>query len=280
MNFLIAPNSAKPEAITVASEIVKILKKKKAQIFAEEDMAKMLNLSSDFSPKNLDFIITCGGDGTILQFARKYVKTTKAPIVGVNLGRLGFLADIHFEQAEERLEQLVLGNYTVEKRLILNTVLPNGKSYLTINDTVIHRGMNRSLIELKVSINGRFLNTFKTDGYIVSTPTGATAYSLAAGGPLILPTQDVLALTPICPHTLSNRPLVTSGKDLLSIEYVSPFKPLDVTIDGIERYTLHSGDSITIKASSKYLQMVAFPDRDYFTILREKLHWKGSSHPQ
>ncbi len=277
MNFLIAPTPFKPEAMAVAEAIVNILHKKNVQVFAEDETAEKLRISSDFSPKDLDFIVTCGGDGTILQFARKYVKTSKAPIVGVNLGRLGFLADIHFERAEQRLEELILGKYTVEKRLILQTSLPNGKSFLTINDAVVHRGMNRSLIELKISINGNYLNTFKTDGYIVATPTGATAYSLAAGGPLILPTQDVIALTPICPHTLSNRPLVTSGKDHLMIEYVSSLKPVDVTIDGIERYTLHPGECITIKASSKPLQMVSFPDQDYFTVLRQKLHWKGSS---
>lgn len=278
MKFLIAPSLIKPEALNIARDVIKVLKQKNMEPFAEESFLPSLDAApfSSISPHDLDFIVVLGGDGTILQHVRRYLPLTEAPIVGVNLGRLGFMADIYVEQIENRLQQLIDKKYHLESRLVLEITLPSGETHLAINDAVVHRGQNRSLIELRVEINQKYLNTFKADGYIVSTPTGSTAYSLAAGGSLITPTLDVVALTPICPHTLSNRPQIHSADEEVTIRYESPYQPVDVTIDGIDHFSLEPHQSIKIKSHPKKFQIVSFDDRDYFVVLREKFNWKGS----
>ena len=226
------------------------------------------------SAKKIDVIITMGGDGTILHAAHTYAHLNAA-IFGINLGHLGFMADVPLTDIYPSLDDLIAGAYTIENRLVIEGKAPQCHSCFALNDFVIHRGINPSLIELSIQLDETYVNTFQADGMVISTPNGSTAYSLAAGGPILSPGLEGLVLTPICAHTISNRPIVITPNQSLKITYQSKKKPVDVIIDGLHSFSLHPEETLEITKSTKTFKLINLKRRDFYSTLRSKLGWTG-----
>ena len=227
--------------------------------------------------KGCDLAIVVGGDGTLLNAARSLAEADVA-VLGVNLGRLGFLADVSPDEMHERLDEILAGQYEEEHRSLLHaSVLRDGRTVSesdALNDVVIHKWDIARMIEVDTTIDGRFLNSLRADGLIVSTPTGSTAYALSGGGPILDPALQALVLVPICPHTLSNRPIVVS--DQVEIEIVlhgDNSTEAQITCDGQMNFELASGDQVRIKRKEHDLRLIHPRNHDHFDIMRKKLRW-------
>ncbi len=230
-------------------------------------------------PEHCDLVIAVGGDGTFLTAARA-AADFEIPLLGVNLGRLGFLTDISPEQLLNRLEQILLGHYKTEQRWMLQaSIIRDGQiihQQTAVNEVVVHRWVTPSMIEIVTSIDGIYLNSQRSDGLIVATPTGSTAYSLSAGGPILHPTLNALVLVPLNPHTLSNRPIVIDDQAEIEIRFCQT-KQINalVTCDHMEIPDVLIGDKIVIKKAEKPIRILHPEDHDFFHILRSKLNWSG-----
>lgn len=273
--FAIFPNLIKPHAMPIAMQIRDFLLQKRAKVVAEDEKAAALNVPplSSIPPNQIDFLISIGGDGTILRMVHLHPEI-EAPIIGINLGSLGFMADIPIEEIYICLEDVLGNHFTIHERIVMDGSA-GGKKCFAVNEIVIHRVQNPCLIDLNIHVDGVYLNTFSADGLIISTPNGSTAYSLAAGGPIITPDLKVLAVTPICPHTISNRPLVIGADKEIVIEYSSEYEPIEVTYDGFPLQKIASSESVVIRPSHRKFKMVAFDRLDFFSTLRKKLGWGG-----
>lgn len=224
-----------------------------------------------------DLIIAIGGDGTFLRTARIFSETGK-PIVGINRGRLGFLTEFGPHEFLSHLKEILAGSFTINRRIVLeaehirqNEVL--SRTYF-INDAVISKSSFSRAIRLELEINNEYLNSYSGDGLIISTPTGSTAYSLSAGGPIIVPSAaSVYVLSPICPHSLAMRPMVIPDDSILKARIVSDLKNLLLTIDGQEAIEIDGEDEIVFRKSSRVVNIITHPDKNFFAILREKLGW-------
>jgi len=229
-----------------------------------------------------DLIIVIGGDGTLLGTARQAV-LYDTPILGINLGRLGFLVDISPEEMLQSLDHVFDGNYEVDSRSVLEAcfVDENGShTALAINDVVLHKWNTARLIEFETMIDGHYVEKQRSDGLIISTPTGSTAYALSGGGPLLHPALDAIALVPICPHTLSNRPIVIDGNAEITIKVCgdTPADQVRITCDGQDSLALPSEDKkFIIKRHKHSVRLIHPPGYDHFQILRNKLGW-GNHH--
>lgn len=268
--------NTKKQSVETAKTIGTFLKQHGVQVVAEDEEAaaiEALPLSS-ISPETIDFAISLGGDGTILRLLHKHPKL-QAPIVAVNLGSLGFMADIPVDEIIPSLQNLLSGNFHVHSRLAIEGKTSSNPAYFAVNDIVIHRAANPCLIDLAIYVDDRYLNTFSSDGIIVSTPSGSTAYSLAAGGPILTPELNALVLTPICPHSISTRPIVLRPERDIRIQYISEHSPLEITYDGFPCTTLNVGEVVTITFSERKFRLVGMPGHDYFATLRNKLGWAG-----
>ncbi len=226
-----------------------------------------------------DLLLVFGGDGTILRVARE-VAGTKTPILGINIGGLGFLTAASAKQLPPALKQLWSGDFSVETLpMIEATGRKQGSPFreLALNDLVISRGTVPRLIELEVNVDGEALTRYRCDGLILSSPTGSTAYSLASGGAIVSPRAEVFAITPICPHTLSNRSLIVSLDSAIEVNVVSKHVESYLSADGQVRADLHAGDRITIRRSRQTVRLIRLTGGSFFTTLRHKLHWSGSN---
>jgi len=228
-----------------------------------------------------DLIIVVGGDGTMLSAARAMCEH-KVPLIGINLGRLGFLADISPTEAEDRLQEILNGEYEVEERVLLNaSIMRDGNVIATgnaLNDVVVHKWEVAHMIETDTYINDDFVHTHRSDGIITSTPTGSTAYALSGGGPIIQPGLDALVIVPICPHTLSNRPIAIKSDSKIKIALSGTGRHKgQVTCDGRMLHELEIGDEVHIEIGAQKLKLLHPKGHDYFQILRAKLHW--AEHP-
>ena len=270
------PNEKKKDSFRVASEICKFLQKEGVTVLAEDEKAEKIGALplSKADSKKIDFLISMGGDGTMLRLCHQY-SHLNAAMLGVNLGHLGFMADIPASDIFPSLTDLFKGAYTIEKRIVLETDTEGQDPLYAVNEIVIHRGSNYSLIELAIHLDGIYVNTFLADGIIISTPNGSTAYSLAAGGPIISPALDALVITPICPHTISNRPIALTSDHKIEIQYVSHYDPIDVRADGLNAFSLKSQGKLVVKKSEKVFKLVNLHRHEYFTTLRTKLGWSG-----
>jgi NAD+ kinase len=224
-----------------------------------------------------DLAIVVGGDGSMLSASRSLVDAS-VPVLGVNLGRLGFLADVSPQDMHERLQEILAGHYQEEQRRLLHAqVLRNGQcvhSSDALNDVVIHKWDNARMIDLDTRIDGRFLNSLRADALIVSTPTGSTAYALSGGGPIIDPALHALVLVPICPHTLSNRPVVVSDQVCIEVQVLgNDSNQAQITCDGQVNFALNAGDLIRIVRKDKTLRLIHPFKHDHFDIMRKKLRW-------
>ncbi len=276
MIIALFPNILKKDVKDLSLEMTTFLKKQGAHIVVEDDKSNELGIPplSSIAPQDVQFIISMGGDGTILRLLHKYPQLD-APVLGINLGHLGFMADIPISDLYPSLEDFIAGAYTIEERLIIEGITPEGSSCFAINDIVVHRAQNPSLVELAIYSNDTYLNTFEADGIIIATPNGSTAYSLAAGGPILSPSLEALVLTPISPHTISNRPIVLTASQEMRIEYLSPYDPIEVRADGLTSYPLKAGEAFRIRKHPKTFKLISLSRRNYFSTLRTKLGWAG-----
>ncbi len=276
MIIAIFPNLHKKNSRKLAKDIVEFLQSHHVQVVAEELAAKDLGIQSiaEIKQDDIEFLLSMGGDGTILRLAHQY-HHLNAAILGINLGHLGFMADVPLSDIYPSLQDLLNGRYIIENRIIIQGQNAQGENSFAINDFVIHRGINPSLVEISIHVDGLYLNTFEADGIILATPNGSTAYSLAAGGPIVAPSLKAITITPISPHTISNRPIVLTSEHKIQIQYLSKYSPVDVIADGIHNFPLATGEIFTFSSSNKTFKLVNLSRRDYFSTLRTKLGWAG-----
>ena len=235
-------------------------------------------------PDNLKWVVVLGGDGTLLGAARK-LGGHGVPILGVNLGGLGFLTSIPIDRLYPSIEMILSGGLEVEDRLMIETkVLRDEKEafcFKSLNDVVINKGALARIIDLDVYINDEFLTTYRSDGLIISTPTGSTAYNLAAGGPILYPTMSNFIVTPICPFTLTNRPIILPDSETVSITMGKKSdEEVILTFDGQVGFNLLHGDKVVIYESKARIKLFKSPDQTYFEILRKKMMWGGVTYNQ
>lgn len=271
MIIALFPNEKKEQSFQLANEIRQFLESKNVTVVAENEKAALIGAKSfsDVNQNKIEFLIAMGGDGTILRLFHRYGHLNAA-LVGINLGHLGFMADIPLDDLYPSLNDLLSGAYTIDEGLALSA-----NHCHAVNDIVIHRAANYSLIELAIHVDGTYVNNFVADGIVVSTPTGSTAYSLAAGGPILSPVLDAIVITPICPHTISNRPIVLPADRKIEIQYLSNYAPIEVRSDGIEAFEMKSGQKLLIKRSDRTFKRVNLHRHEYFATLRSKLGWSG-----
>jgi len=275
MIIALFPNEKKKQTFELAANIRDFLADQKIEIAAEDEKAGQIGARklSEVDPKQVKFLISMGGDGTLLRISHHFGHLD-APILGINLGHLGFMADVPVADIYPSLSDLLEGKYTVDHRLMLEAEFQD-KTLHAVNDIVLHRAKNYSLIELKICVEGTYVNTFVADGVILATPNGSTAYSLAAGGPILSPSLDALVLTPICPHTISNRPIVLPSNQTIEIQYLSQYSPIDVRADGLDAFALCPGETVRIRRSKRVFKLVNLHRHEYFSTLRTKLGWSG-----
>jgi NAD+ kinase len=276
MIIALFPNQHKIQSIKLAKEITEFFKSKQILVVAEDEKASLINAKkiSSINKKDIKFLISMGGDGTILRLSHRY-NDLDAAIVGINLGHLGFLADIQIPDIYPSLQDLIDGAYVIENRTVLEVIDKNNQKFHAVNDVVIHRGGYQSLVEISLHVDGKYLNTFIADGLVIATPGGSTAYSLSAGGPILSPELDATVITPICAHTISNRPFVLKADHEIQIQYLSKNQTIEVHNDGFDTCTIETGDSLIIKKSEQKFKLVNLNRHDYFQTLRTKLNWSG-----
>ncbi|MEK6690486.1 MAG: NAD(+)/NADH kinase [Nitrospirota bacterium] len=269
----------KPEAIEVVKKLNPWLKEKDRDTFIDIETASSIGekgFQRSEIPSLVEMIIVLGGDGTLLSVVR-LVGNLGVPILGVNLGGLGFITEVPLDELYTTLERIFNKDYFIEERLMLIAHVLRRREriaeYNVLNEVVINKGALARIIDLETYINKTYVTTFKADGIILSTPTGSTAYSLSAGGPIIYPTLLSFVLTPICPHTLTNRPLVLPDDFLVEIALKSESGDVFLTLDGQVGFSLKNGDVVEVKKSQGKIKLISSSKRDYFKILRTKLKW-------
>ena len=224
----------------------------------------------------VDLILVLGGDGTMIAVAR-LLGDTEVPVLGVNYGGLGYLAEFRIEELYLALESILAGNYRLDKRVMLSVELRRGDEQVTknrvLNDVVINKSALARIIEIEAHLNQQFVNSFRADGLIVSTPTGSTAYNLSAGGPIIYPSMNAVVITPICPFTLSNRPIVVPDESLIELRLKTANEEVALTLDGQVGIPLKPEDLVVIRKSRNAFHLVQPMNRNYFEVLRDKLRW-------
>ncbi len=274
VGFTLKPNA--PELKELFLSIKKQFQEYGYEVFLEEESAKMIGLEGidcDVMCKECDFLISLGGDGTLLSLVRRSYKYDK-PVAGINAGNLGFLADVKIDEVENFLKQLKNGECRIDERMMIEGEIrtpEKKKSFFAFNDVVITRPTISKMATIEVCVDGDLINKYRGDGLIISTPTGSTAYNLAAGGPVMYPLTKAFILTPICPHSLTQRPLVMPADFILGIQ--TPNKKLLVVIDGQDSYELEISDTLHIQGAKKSAKLLHRKERNYFRVLRDKLSW-------
>lgn len=282
----IIANLQKSNALSISRKLANILKNHNIKIFAEKDLAAKLNTDT-CTPiemaKDTDIIFSLGGDGTLLSTTRFINYSSKTPIFGINLGSgLGFLTECPHHDIQEAVSDLLEGNYSIEKRNILAATIiyknQKTKTYYALNDITLTRDKLSRVFDFDVKINSAPLTTYKSDGLIMATPTGSTAYSLSAGGSIVDPETKAILITPICPHTLTNRPLIIPNNKKIQIN-LNPFTDnVIMTVDGQTGIELtNTVTEIDVKLSTKSINLIKLPQNNFFTTLRKKLNWSGTS---
>lgn len=268
------------EVSSLAATLLRKFRSKKVDVTLDEKLHNLVK-HDNFAPVerfryNVDLVMVLGGDGTFLGVSR-VIAGTDIPIVGINMGGLGFLTEVTRDEAVKLSELIINNKYEIEKRdMISSTVLREDRilsRHDVLNDVVINRGIGSRIVDLSITIDGDQITTFKADGLILSTPTGSTAYSLSAGGPIVFPTLPLMIVTPICPHTLTNRPLVISNTRVIDVKSYHETSGLQLTLDGQINVDLVNGDVIKVTKSKKAVNFIKSPFRDYFSILKTKLMW-------
>lgn len=278
--FILKPND--PEIKGLYHKIKKSFEDRGIEVILAKRSANMIGEDGELFDdmcKRADFLVSLGGDGTLLSLVRRSYGHHK-PVVGINAGNLGFLADITIDDVDNFLEQLFKGEYRIDNRMMIEGCIiskdGSKKSFFAFNDVVITRPVVSKMVKINASIDGGWFNTYRGDGLIISTPTGSTAYNLAAGGPMMYPLTQAFILTPISAHSLSNqRPLVVPAD--FTIELNSPDEIVIAVIDGQDSYDMLEGDMLIIRGADKDAKLLHRKERNYFSVLREKLSWGDKS---
>jgi len=277
----IVAKTSSPHALETVKKLVPWLTARGLKVRLQDDYreladAGVVTVPRDLVPDQVDLVLVLGGDGTLLSVAR-LLKGADPPVLGINLGSLGFLTELGLDDLFESLERLLAGEYFTESRVQLSATLHRGGEeighYHVLNDVVINKGALARIINLETYVNDQKVTNYQADGLIVSTPTGSTAYSLAAGGPIVEPTLDVIVVSPICPHTLTNRPLVISGGSRVELRLLSDSGDVYLTLDGQEGQRLRQGDQVRVWASDRKVNLIKTGTRNFFDVLSAKLHW-------
>lgn len=244
--------------------------KELADFYSDESLADQLKPWQD----KLELIIVVGGDGTILRVARD-LAFWNVPVLGINLGHKGFLAEIEVEQMERFLQYIATGQYDYHERMMLEARLRRGDDelgcYLALNDIVVSRGPFSRIIKIEAYINDDFMESYSGDGLIVATPTGSTGYSLSAGGPIVNPIMELFVVTPICPHSLYNRAVIVNGSDTMKLRIDSRQVQVVLTVDGQVRFSLEDEDHLVVSRSKQKVKLVCFHDYSFYRMLHQKL---------
>jgi len=277
IGIICKPERKEPQEILL--QLLPFLRQKGCEAFVDAETAGALNIRG-FSRKEIsdlvDVVFVLGGDGTMLNVSR-LVAEKGIPILGINLGSLGFLTEVNRDEIFNAVDTMLNGGCVIEERLMLSaSIHRDGKKiseYTVLNDVVINKGALARIIDLETNINGSYITTFKADGLIISTPTGSTAYSLSAGGPILYPTLGSIVLTPICSHTLTNRPIVLPEDFNIEIIIKSLSEDVFLTLDGQVGFSLRIGDVIEVNKADYKAKLLVPAKRDYFKVLRTKLLW-------
>ena len=271
----------KAEIREIVPPLVEWLRERGIEVSIDKETGAILESSEKWLTRNelpgkVDLLVVLGGDGTLLAAARSLYRR-EVPIFAVNLGDLGFLTVITRDELYPALEGVLSGNYRSERRVQIEGELVRADETLStfraLNDVVLNKGAIARIQDFEVYADGEFISNYKSDGLIVSTPTGSTAYSLAAGGPVVSPSVEAFIVTPICAHTLTNRPLVLRDSVTIEIVVKSQREAAYLTVDGQVGITAHSEDIIRVRKSESYVELIQPPQRNYYEILRQKLKW-------
>ncbi len=277
--FILKPNAAE---IKPLYEKIKVqFEAKGIAVLIGQNSAKMIGLEGlpfEKMCERSDFLVSLGGDGTLLSLVRRSYGFDK-PVLGINAGTLGFLADITIDDVDNFLDQLLKGEYRIDDRMMMEgcimTKEGNRKPFFALNDVVITRPVISKMAKINASIDGEWFNTYRGDGLIISTPTGSTAYNLAAGGPVMYPLTNAFIMTPICAHSLRQRPLVVPAD--FTIELTSTDEKVIAMIDGQDDYEMYCGDVLVIEGAKIGARLLHRKEHNYFSVLREKLSWGDKS---
>jgi NAD+ kinase len=275
-----------PEALTTLCELVVWLAERGIKLVGGPEIEReriehqtgcpIDEVSTQKLPTDVDLMLVLGGDGTMIATARM-IGDHEVPVLGVNYGGLGYLAEFRIQELYSALESILSGNYRLDKRVMLAVeLLRNGSSVTTnrvLNDVVINKSALARIIEIETFFNGQFVNSFRADGLIVSTPTGSTAYNLSAGGPVIFPSMNAVVVTPICPFTLSNRPIVVPDDAEIELILKTDQEEVALTLDGQVGFPLKVEDRVKISKSRTMFNLIQPSNRNYFDVLRDKLRW-------
>ncbi len=271
----------RPEAREVVNDLISWLRAEDREVVLDADTAALVGAEATVVPKSdvprmADLVVVLGGDGTLLSVAR-LVESEEVPILGVNLGGLGFLTAVTLDELYPVLGAVLAGKYRGSRRMLLQvTVERQGEpvaEYVVLNDAVITKGAFSRIVELEIYIEQEYVTAYRADGLIVCTPTGSTAYGLSAGGPIVFPTMRALILVPICPHGLTNRPLVVPEEVRVRVALESQGEDVYLTLDGQVGFPLRYRDLIEIRRADREITLIVSPKKSYYEILRSKLKW-------
>lgn len=266
---------------SVVPPLIQWLRGQKIEVLVDQETQECVDCGSpavarDAIAAQVDLLIVLGGDGTLLSAARA-LGNHKVPILAVNLGGLGFLTSVTLDELYPLLEQVLAGKHRTSERMMLDAEIvrdgQSAKRQCALNDAVANKGAVARMLDFDVSVNGDAIGRYRADGIIVATPTGSTAYSLAAGGPIMDPDLDAFIITPICPHMLTNRPLVIPGTAKVELDFAAADDPVYITLDGQIGFELKANDRVAITKSSNRVALIRPPRKTYFEVLRNKLRW-------
>jgi NAD+ kinase len=273
--FVIKPNA--PELSSVYESIKEKFEARNIKVLLVDYSAQMLGSLNGIDFKEMceksDFLVSLGGDGTLLSLVRNSYGYHK-PVVGINAGTLGFLADVRISEIDTFLDNLLIGEYRIDDRMMIDGYIQTAsgrEKFHAYNDVVITRPSISHMVKIDASVDGEWFNTYRGDGLIISTPTGSTAYNLAAGGPVMYPLTQAFILTPIAAHSLTQRPMVLPSN--FTIDFSSPKDTVIVMVDGQDDYEMMAGDVLVINGAQIGAKLLHKKERNYFSVLREKLHW-------
>ena len=280
----IIANCSKAEARGVLARLAQSSRAKGLKLVSCGDTARLLPGCRRVSPAQLgtgiDALIALGGDGTLLHAAH-LLGDVDCPILGVNIGALGFLTSVTSTELDGAIEALARGQYSISSRSALQCVARRGRralgTFRALNDVVVGWGRSSRIITVDAHVGAERIASYRCDGLILSTPTGSTGHSLSAGGPIVHPEAAALLLNVICPHTLSARPLVLPDHARVSLTITSAARPLLLSVDGQEELTLQQGDRLEVQRNPRSVRFIHLPEYSYFSVLRQKLQWRGSS---
>ncbi len=282
MKFGITGKKDSAQVYEIARRLCEWLRERGIEFFVEENLGRNIDAENLLAERDLaetvDIIVVFGGDGSFIWVSRM-AEGYDVSILGCNLGGLGFLTEFTVDEFFPMMERILAGDYEIEKRDMISCCVDRKdgerEEFTVLNDVVINNGPISKVVDLSIYINEKYVTTFKADGIIFATPTGSTAYSLSAGGPIIYPTLPVITVTPICPHILTNRPIVVPYTKKIRTRVLTDIQNTYLTLDGQVGVPLYLGDEVVLEGSESYVNIIKSPFRDYFNILKTKLMWSG-----